>query len=237
MTVQRLAVAVLFCAGFNVISVGARESGRPLAVAIPPTGKALSFPSQEMAGAIPAQPPGAAGEADTAPLSEEDYLPLDLPPSEGDQPSAAGEEPAEDTEDLASTAEPVVLGLEPEPPGRSYLVHAQILGLPNSDGFVAASLCTRKNFTKSGCRTERVAASEGEVSVTFTDVAPGDYAVQVHHDQNGNGKMDFSFFGLPKEPYGFSRDAKPMLAPPKFEKASFPVVDGDVSLVIHLQNT
>ncbi len=82
-----------------------------------------------------------------------------------------------------------------------------------------------------------MAARPGQVSVTFSNVAPGHYAVQVHHDQNGNGKMDFSFFGLPKEPYGFSRDAKPMLAPPKFESASFHVVDGDVSLVITLQNT
>ena len=46
--------------------------------------------------------------------------------------------------------------------------------------------------------------------VEFSDVPPGVYAVQVLQDLNGNGKMDFDWAGLPVEPYGFSRDARPL---------------------------
>jgi uncharacterized protein (DUF2141 family) len=209
MTVGRLVAAVLCGAGLSALSVAADDSDRPLDVAVPL----------------------AREEEPLLPAPEEDYLPLDLPYQEdsGAPAGPAGAATVAPSVDLTVT--------EPEAPGAFYAVQADIFGLPNGEGMVSASLCTRRNFTKSGCRTERVAARAGQVSVTFGEVAPGAYAVQVHHDQNNNGKMDFTFFGLPKEPYGFSRDAKPMLAPPKFDSASFEVTDGNVSLVINLQNT
>lgn len=126
--------------------------------------------------------------------------------------------------------------LEAAGPPSGVRVHAEVFGVPNDKGFVSASLCTKQNFTKAGCRTARVPARSGHVDITFDGVEPGRYAVQVLHDQNGNQKMDFTFLGLPKEPYGFSRDAKPVLSPPKFRDAGFDVAETDVSVVINLQN-
>lgn len=60
----------------------------------------------------------------------------------------------------------------------------------------------------------------------FKDVPAGTYAVSSFHDENGNGKLDANLVGVPKEPYGFSRDAKGFMGPPKFSDASFQVTEG-----------
>jgi len=68
---------------------------------------------------------------------------------------------------------------------------------------------------------QAVKASKGKVVVVFKNIPPGTYAVSTFHDANSNKKMDKSFFGIPKEGYGFSRDARGTFGPPSFAKASF----------------
>ncbi|EPR71700.1 DUF2141 domain-containing protein [Cyclobacterium qasimii] len=40
--------------------------------------------------------------------------------------------------------------------------------------------------------------------INLPELEPGEYMIAVFHDSNKNGKMDYSFFGSPKEGYGFS---------------------------------
>ncbi|MBV7440286.1 DUF2141 domain-containing protein [Weeksellaceae bacterium TAE3-ERU29] len=68
---------------------------------------------------------------------------------------------------------------------------------------------------------------------TFKGVEKGKYAIAVLHDENNNGKMDIGMFG-PKEPYGFSNNARGVLSAPSFEKASFIVNGKDKSIVLNL---
>ena len=82
-----------------------------------------------------------------------------------------------------------------------------------------------------------VTAVAGETVVTLANITPGTYAIEVFQDLNGNGKMDTGFLGLPKEPYGFSRDAKPRLSKPDFSRVKFDVAAGANSQTLHLQNT
>ena len=82
-----------------------------------------------------------------------------------------------------------------------------------------------------------VPATMGETTVTLTNVAPGTYAIETFQDINSNGKMDTSWLGLPLEPYGFSRDAKPRLAKPGFDRVKFEVAAGVNTVTLHLQNT
>lgn len=65
-------------------------------------------------------------------------------------------------------------------------------------------------------------------------VEPGDYAIAVYHDQNGNGKMDTRLFGIPKEPYGFSNNVRPVMSAPKFSACKFNVGDGGRAISIAL---
>lgn len=81
-----------------------------------------------------------------------------------------------------------------------------------------------------------VPATAGETVVTLKNVPAGTYAIEIYQDLNGNGKMDTGFLGLPKEPYGFSRDARPVLSKPDFNRVKFEVAAGQNSQTLHLQN-
>ena len=61
----------------------------------------------------------------------------------------------------------------------------------------------------------------------------GTYAIGIFVDANYNNEMDRNFFGVPKEQYGFSNNAKGSFGPPSFKDASF-TIKGDLSLRIDL---
>ncbi|WP_200976068.1 DUF2141 domain-containing protein [Echinicola sp. 20G] len=49
-----------------------------------------------------------------------------------------------------------------------------------------------------------VQVSESCLPLKLDHLPEGKYMVAVFHDTNANGKLDYSFFGVPKEGYGFS---------------------------------
>ena len=78
-------------------------------------------------------------------------------------------------------------------------------------------------------------AAKGDVSVTFKDIAEGDYAISLFVDENSNGKMDSNAIKIPIEPYAFSNDAAGNFGPPSFEQAKFNVAKENKSLVITIK--
>jgi uncharacterized protein (DUF2141 family) len=62
------------------------------------------------------------------------------------------------------------------------------------------------------------------VDFSFGAIPPGTYAVSLVHDENANGKVDMMLF-MPREGFGFSRDAKVRMGPPRFADAAF-LVEG-----------
>jgi len=82
-----------------------------------------------------------------------------------------------------------------------------------------------------------VTAVAGTTVIRLQGIAPGTYAIETFQDVNSNGKMDTSWLGVPLEPFGFSRDARPFLAKPPFDDVKFTLTAGDNALVIHLQNS
>jgi uncharacterized protein (DUF2141 family) len=82
-----------------------------------------------------------------------------------------------------------------------------------------------------------VPAATGEMVITLTDIPPGIYAIETFQDINANGKLDMSWIGLPLEPFGFSRDARPIFGKPNFSAVSFAVVSGVNSQTLRFQNS
>ena len=74
----------------------------------------------------------------------------------------------------------------------------------------------------------------GAATMVFTDVAPGEYAIVVVHDKNGDRKMNKNFLGIPKEKGGFSNNAPAKMGPAKFKNAVFTVGDETVTQIIYL---
>lgn len=62
------------------------------------------------------------------------------------------------------------------------------------------------------------------VTLTITDAPYGEYAVALYQDVNGNGNFDRGgLMGLPREPYSFSNNFRPMqrLRGPRFTDCRF----------------
>ncbi len=109
--------------------------------------------------------------------------------------------------------------------------------IQNTDGTIQIALFTATDdFPDSSTRTEGMVLeiSQNSVTGTFKNLPENDYAIAVFHDENGNGKLDKNFFGIPKEPYGFSGNST-SLTPPSFKDASTTLTTDDVSLVITLR--
>ncbi len=51
----------------------------------------------------------------------------------------------------------------------------------------------------------------------------GVYAISFYIDSNNNQKLDFNFFGIPIEQYGFSNNAMGFFRSPSFRQASFKI--------------
>ncbi|MEM7689443.1 MAG: DUF2141 domain-containing protein [Pseudomonadota bacterium] len=114
-----------------------------------------------------------------------------------------------------------------------------ITDMRSTEGVVRACMTTKeKIFPK--CRKDptshRTVVKAGEsVTIRFTDVEPGAYAVALLHDENNDGKANRALGMMPKEGYGFSRDAKVRMAPPKFGDAVFEHTGEDQALTIKMR--
>jgi len=71
-------------------------------------------------------------------------------------------------------------------------------------------------------------------TVEFADVPPGQYAVRLFHDVNGNGQFDTNPFGIPTEPFAFSNNARGRFGPATWADAAFTVTAGANSQTITL---
>ena len=58
-------------------------------------------------------------------------------------------------------------------------------------------------------------------ATAIIDIPFGEYAIAGFQDLDGNGVLSGNFLGIPKEPVGFSRNAKVRFGPPKWNDAVF----------------
>lgn len=99
-------------------------------------------------------------------------------------------------------------------------IEVTITDIRSDKGVVRVSVCPKEHFLKDCPWFTSVPAKAGVVTATVRDVPPGHYAVQAFHDEDGNGKLNTNWIGLPREGIGFSRDAMTRLLPPRFDRAA-----------------
>ena len=105
-------------------------------------------------------------------------------------------------------------------------VTVAVTGLRSDKGLVLACLTARRSAFPD-CRgdpaaRELIVPAARSLTLNFGAVAPGEYAVAVIHDENSNHRLDKRLM-LPREGFGFSRDAAVRFGPPSFSAAAFPV--------------
>jgi uncharacterized protein (DUF2141 family) len=97
--------------------------------------------------------------------------------------------------------------------------------LPNQKGEVCMRIYakeqgfpqTSKGVVQSGC-TKITGRS---VTKEFYGLKYGTYAVALFHDENGDGKLNTNFLGIPREGFGISNNPPVRASAPKFTNSSF----------------
>jgi uncharacterized protein (DUF2141 family) len=118
-------------------------------------------------------------------------------------------------------------------------VRVTVTGLRSDKGLVQACLTPEPRAFpdcsgNSNSHSLTVSAA-GEVVLDFERVAPGRYAIALLHDENGNGRADKTLGMIPKEGFGFSRDAPVRMGPPRFADAAFEVNTAPVRQTVRMR--
>ena len=125
----------------------------------------------------------------------------------------------------------------PAAPGTATLV-VEVTGLKDDQGSVQVALhASEDGFPtrpEKAIRQASVPISGGRARVVFEGLAPGGYAVAAYHDENGDGRLDTGFLGIPSEGLAASNDAKGFMGPPSFEKARVEVAPGETRITVRI---
>ncbi len=113
-----------------------------------------------------------------------------------------------------------------------------VTGLRSTKGQVLVCLTREADHfpdcsQSAGARTAVVPATRAQVN--FGHLPQGRYAISVLHDENGNGRADKTFGLIPREGFGFSRDAPVRMGPPSFDRAAFAVEGHDIIQSIRMR--
>ncbi len=119
-------------------------------------------------------------------------------------------------------------------PAPAATVEVRISNVAGGKGKVKVAVCDRARFLKQCAYSASVPPQAGETVVTLNDIPPGTWTVLAYQDENENSQLDRNFLGIPKENYGFSRDAVGRFGPPDFEDAAIEVREGTTVAPIRL---
>ena len=118
-------------------------------------------------------------------------------------------------------------------------VDVTVTGLRNTKGRIIACMTSDESrFPRcrdAGGSYKANAAAADNVVLHFTGVVPGTYAIALLHDENENGRADRALTLIPREGFGFSRDAPVRMGPPKFEDAAFTIGATPITQTIRMR--
>ncbi|MBD2445764.1 DUF2141 domain-containing protein [Nostoc sp. FACHB-152] len=115
----------------------------------------------------------------------------------------------------------------------------EIDGLKNKQGQVCASIYnSSQGFPGDGDRVlqrECSKITDTPVTLTFTNLKAGNYAVAVMHDENNDLKVNLNDLGMPLEGFGFSQNPEIRNSAPKFSEAAVFIAGANTSIKIQMK--
>lgn len=118
--------------------------------------------------------------------------------------------------------------------GEGLVLTVSVEGVRSSAGSVRAGLLKagQAGGPPAPAGGTAVAAVAGTTVLRFEGLQPGDYAVQLFHDEDGDGVMATNLFGIPTEGYGFSNRARAGFGPPSFAAMQVAVTDNATTTAV-----
>lgn len=89
-----------------------------------------------------------------------------------------------------------------------------------------------ESFRKDSHKSLKVVSTPGEMQVEIPGLSPGEYAVMVFHDQNGDGKLNRNLLGIPKEHWSGSLNTSFVLGPPSWNQTRFILQETGASIQV-----
>ena len=111
-------------------------------------------------------------------------------------------------------------------------INVAVSGIRDNTGSIRCGLFnSADSFPKDGKEVQgvEVPIANGQATCTFNNVAPGTYAVAYFKAAPGQTKMKTGMFGMPQDPYGFSRNATIGMGPPSFNSAAYSYAGGNTT--------
>jgi uncharacterized protein (DUF2141 family) len=132
---------------------------------------------------------------------------------------------------IGASAAFVIISAPPVHAGGGSTVVLEVSTFRSMKGFLGCQLYPKgedfpDNWAAHRELRNHVAVTGATTSCSFSGLAPGTYAAAVIHDENGNGRMDKNFLGMPLEGYGISNNHTHALSRPTWEESKF-VVSAD----------
>lgn len=118
----------------------------------------------------------------------------------------------------------LLMASSPKPPPNTYSLIIEIENCRSSKGKIYFALYrNERGFMKeeNAYKLQIFDISLKKNVIILEDLPEGQYAFSCYHDENGNGKLDKNVFGIPREGYGFSNNARGTFGPPSFKQCVF----------------
>ncbi len=101
----------------------------------------------------------------------------------------------------------------------------EVSGLQKTGGSVFVGLYSSKENYQSGkaIRRQTIPVTGSTMIINFAQIPFGDYGIKLFHDKNDDKKMNFNFFGIPTELYGYSNNANGFMSGASWKQAKFKI--------------
>ena len=103
---------------------------------------------------------------------------------------------------------------------QSFDLNIKIKNIKQTKGTLELVVYNNANtFLEKGEAVKRysILATSTIKSFTIKNLPKGSYAIAVYHDVNSDKRCNTNLVGIPVEPYGFSRNYKPVFSKPSFD--------------------
>jgi len=118
----------------------------------------------------------------------------------------------------------------------AFALDTEIRAMISSGGEISAGVFTGQDeFPRPPVDRVTVTSSAKTLRLTFSELEPGEYAVGVYQDLNGNGRLDATVARNPTEPWGISNNPRPNDRSPTFDEAKFTLPPSGTKIMIELR--
>ena len=121
--------------------------------------------------------------------------------------------------------------------GITITVHIPNVDVKRPGPIICALFHGAKGFpmdSSQAVKTQNAQVAGQEMVCVFHVTEPGEYAISVAHDENGNGKVDTNMLGIPKEGWGTSNNITHTFHAPSFQESKFTVIEKPQAITVSM---